>query len=94
MEETSKGLVGVSSAASLDAEKQEGAICGESSKTGCSLSYTLARVSEVREAQRRHERWRLKMVEMDRITDGRACHLETHRVWCATCGRAPRRRRS
>lgn len=58
-----RGLLGVSSLVSLGAQYLEGALCGDSSMMGYSLSYSAASLEEVKEAGSRRERWRFKLVE-------------------------------
>lgn len=62
---TIRGLLIVASVLDLAAPYLEGAMCGDSSMKGYSLSYSAASLEEVQNAARLRERWRFKVVQRD-----------------------------
>lgn len=62
---TIRGLLMVSSVLDLGAPYLEGAMCGDASMKGCSLSYSSASLDEVEDACRLRERWRFKVLHHD-----------------------------
>lgn len=62
--EVARGLLMAASVVDLGPTYLEGAMCGDASKKGYSLSYSWAGLEEVREAAQRRERWRFKAREV------------------------------